>query len=93
MVPNCVKEDIVQAVFGKDYIYENIGDMYKGSFTKAQLAKMKQTWATKKASDLTPSVKNFIKGLDQFTQMDIKGANIKYVSDLIEEFKEGEEHF
>ena len=90
MVPNCVKEDIVHAVFGKDYIYENVGDMYKGTFTKAQLAKMKQTWSTKKASDLTPSVKNFIKGLDQFTQMDIKGANIKYISDLIEEFEDGE---
>ena len=93
-VPNCVPESVVNALFGKDYIYEvqteNVGDMYKGTLTKAQLAKMKQTWATKKASDLTPSIKNFIKGLDQFTQMDIKHANIKYVSDLIEEFEEGE---
>jgi len=93
-VPNCVPESVVNALFGKDYIYEvqseSVADMYKGTLTKAQLAKMKQTWATKKASDLTPSVKNFVKGLDQFTQMDIKHANIKYVSDLIEEFEEGE---
>ena len=45
---------------------------------------------TKRASDVTPAVKNFVKGLDQFTQMDIKKANIKYISDLIEEFEEGE---
>ena len=93
-VPNCVPESVVNALFGKDYIYEvqteNVSDMYKGTLTKAQLAKMKQTWATAKASDVTPSVKNFVKGLDQFTQMDIKGANIKYISDLIEEFEEGE---
>ena len=90
MVPNCVKEEVVDNLLGKDYVYESVADMYKGQFTKAQLAKMKQTWATAKASDVTPSVKNFVKGLDQFTQMDIKGANIKYISDLIEEFEEGE---
>ena len=74
MVPNCVKEEVVDDLFGKDYIYESIADMYKGSFSKDQLAKMKKTWSTKKASDVTPSVKNFVKGLDQFTQMDISGA-------------------
>ena len=92
MVPNCVKEEIVDDLFGKDYIYESIADMYKGSFSKDQLAKMKKTWATKKASDVTPSVKNFVKGLDQFTQMDIKGADIKYISDLIEDVKIDEEN-
>ena len=92
-VPNCVPESVVNALFGKDYIYEvseSIADMYKGTLTPAQIAKTKQLWKTKKASDVTPAVKNFIKGLDQFTQMDIKHANIKYVSDLIEEFEEGE---
>ena len=92
-VPNCVPESVVNALFGKDYIYEvseSVADMYKGTVTPAQLAKMKQLWKTKKASDVTPAVKNFVKGLDQFTQMDIKHANIKYVSDLIEEFEEGE---
>ena len=83
-VPNCVKEEVVNALFGKDYIYESVADMYKGTVTKDQLAKMKKLWSTKKASDVTPSVKNFVKGLDQFTQMDIKKANIKYISDLIE---------
>ena len=95
MVPNCVKEDVVDSLFGKDYIYEvseSIADMYKGSFTKDQLAKMKKTWSTAKASDVTPSVKNFVKGLDQFTQMDIKGADIKYISDLIEDVKIDEEN-
>ena len=92
MVPNCVKEDVVDDLFGKDYIYESIADMYKGSFSKDQLAKMKKTWSTKKASDVTPSVKNFVKGLDQFTQMDIKGADIKYISDLIEDVKINEEN-
>jgi len=92
MVPNCVKEEIVDDLFGKDYIYESIADMYKGSFSKDQLAKMKKTWSTKKASDVTPSVKNFVKGLDQFTQMDIKGADIKYISDLIEDVKINEEN-
>ena len=90
MVPNCVKEEVVDSLLGADYIYENFADMYKGQFSKAQLAKMKQTWATKKASDLTPSVKNFVKGLDQFSQMDIKNANIKYISALIEEVEKGE---
>jgi len=90
MVPNCVKEEVVDSLLGADYIYENVADMYKGQFSKAQLAKMKQTWATKKASDLTPSVKNFVKGLDQFSQMDIKNANIKYISALIEEVEKGE---
>ena len=92
MVPNCVKEEVVDDLFGKDYIYESIADMYKGSFSKDQLAKMKKTWSTKKASDVTPSVKNFVKGLDQFTQMDIKGADIKYISDLIEDLKINEEN-
>jgi len=63
MVPNCVKEEVVDDLFGKDYIYESIADMYKGSFSKDQLAKMKKTWSTKKASDVTPSVKTLLKVL------------------------------
>ena len=80
-VPNCVPESVVNALFGKDYIYEvqseSVADMYKGQFTKAQLAKMKQTLATKKASDVDQRTKDFVKNLDQFSQMDIKNANIK----------------
>ena len=80
MVPNCVKEEVVDNLLGKDYVYESVADMYKGQFTKAQLAKMKQTWATKKASDVDQRTKDFVKNLDQFSQMDIKNANIKYIS-------------
>ena len=42
MVPNCVPESVVDALFGKDYIYEvseSIADMYKGTLTPAQIAK------------------------------------------------------
>ena len=90
MVPNCVKEEVVDSLLGKDYVYESVADMYKGQFTKAQLAKMKQTWATKKASDVDQRTKDFVKNLDQFSQMDIKNANIKYISALIEEVQKEE---
>ena len=91
MVPNCVPESVVDNLLGKDYIHESgVGDMYKGQFTKAQLAKMKQTWSTKKASDVDQRTKDFVKNLDQFTQMDIKQANIKYISNLIEEVEQSE---
>ena len=90
MVPNCVKEEVVDSLLGKDYVYESVGDMYKGQFTKAQLAKMKQTWSTKKASDVDQRTKDFVRNLDQFTQMDIKQANIKYISSLIEEIEQSE---
>ena len=90
MVPNCVKEEVVDNLLGKDYVYESVADMYKGQFTKAQLAKMKQTWATKKASDVDQRTKDFVKNLDQFSQMDIKQANIKYISALIEEVQKEE---
>ena len=90
MVPNCVKEEVVDNLLGKDYVYESVADMYKGQFTKAQLAKMKQTWSTKKASDVDQRTKDFVKNLDQFSQMDIKNANIKYISALIEEVEKEE---
>ena len=90
MVPNCVKEEVVDSLLGKDYVYESVADMYKGQFTKAQLAKMKQTWATKKASDVDQRTKDFVRNLDQFSQMDIKNANIKYISALIEEVQKEE---
>ena len=50
-VPNCVPESVVNALFGKDYIYEvseSVADMYKGTVTPAQLTKMKQLWKTKR---------------------------------------------
>ena len=90
MVPNCVKEEVVDNLLGKDYVYESVADMYKGQFTKAQLAKMKQTWSTKKASDVDQRTKDFVRNLDQFSQMDIKNANIKYISALVEEVEKEE---
>ena len=84
MVPNCVKEEVVDAVFGKDYVYqENYQDMYKGKLNKNQIATIKNTWAGKKASDVTQGVRDMVKNMDQFTRMDIKKANIKHISALI----------
>ena len=84
MVPNCVKEEVVDAVFGKDYVYqENYQDMYKGKLNKNQIATIKNTWAGKKASDVTQGVRDLVKNMDQFTRMDIKKANIKHISALI----------
>ena len=93
MVPDCVKEEIVNEVYGKDFVYEeptneNVGDMYKGKLTDTQITNLKNLWKTKKQSDVTPSVKSYVRGLDQFTQMDIKKANIKYLSNLIDSVQE-----
>ena len=89
MVPNCVKEEIVNEVYGKDFVYsENVGDMYKGKLSDTQITNLKNLWKTKKQSDVTPSVKSYVRGLDQFTKMDIKKANIKYLSNLIDSVQE-----
>ena len=62
MVPNCVKEEVVDAVFGKDYVYqENYQDMYKGKLNKNQIATIKNTWAGKKASDVTQGVRDMVR--------------------------------
>ena len=64
MVPNCVKEEVVDAVLGKDYIHaESVEDMYKGKLNKDQLNTIKNTWKNKKQSDVTQGVKDMIKGL------------------------------
>ena len=96
-VPNCVKEEIVYAVFGKDYVYKEpvteagVEDMYKGKLNKDQLNTIKNTWKNKKLSDVTQGVKDMIRGYDAFTRMDIKKANIKYLSDLINDEVQHEE--
>ena len=96
-VPNCVKEEIVYAVFGKDYVYKEpvteagVEDMYKGKLNKDQLNTIKNTWKNKKLSDVTQGVKDMIRGYDAFTRMDIKQANIKYLSDLINDEVQHEE--
>ena len=92
MVPNCVKEEVVDAVLGKDYIHaESVEDMYKGKLNKDQLNTIKNTWKNKKQSDVTQGVKDMIKGYDMFTRMDIKKANIKYLSNLINDEVQHEE--
>jgi len=89
MVPNCVKEELVNAVYGKDYVYrepvmeDGVADFYKGSLNKNQLANLKNVWKNKKSSDVNQKVKDHIKNLDQFTRISIKQANIKYLSNLI----------
>ena len=99
MVPNCVKEEIVHAVFGKDYIHRepimeltaDVYDMYKGKLNKDQLATIKNTWKNRKQSDVTQPVKDMIRNFDPFTRMDIKQANIKYLSALINDEVQQEE--
>ena len=88
MVPDCVKEELVNAVFGKDYIYrepvmEDAYDAYKGKLNKDQIATIKNTWKDKTASDVTQGVKDMVKKYDAFTRMDLKKANIKHISNLI----------
>jgi len=98
MVPNCVKEEVINAVYGKEWIYEeptneNVGDMYKGKLSDTQITNLKNLWKNKKQSDVTPSVKSYVRGLDQFTKMDIKQANIKYLSNLIDSVQKEEVDF
>jgi len=98
MVPDCVKEEVVNAVYGKEWIYEeptneSVADFYKGKLSDTQITNLKNLWKTKKQSDVTPSVKSYVRGLDQFTKMDIKQANIKYLSNLIDSVQKEEVDF
>ena len=87
MVPNCVKEELVDLVLGKEYVSEGVEDMYKGKLNQAQIITIKNTWQHKKT--LLPQdkqrVKDFLDQMDQFTKMQLKQANIKHVSAMIEE--------
>ena len=87
MVPNCVKEELVDLVLGKEYVSEGVEDMYKGKLNQAQINTIKNTWQHKKT--LLPQdkqrVKDFLNQMDQFTKMQLKQANIKHVSAMIEE--------
>ena len=65
----------------------------KVNFLTAQLTNLKNLWKNKRQSDVTPSVKSYVKGLDQFTKMDIKQANIKYLSNLIDSVQKEEVDF
>jgi len=86
-VPNCVKEELVDLVLGKDYVFEGVEDMYKSKLNQAQINTIKNTWQHKKT--LVPQdkerLKGFLANMDQFTKMALKQANIKHVSAMIEE--------
>ena len=87
MVPNCVKEEYVDLVLGKEYVSEGVEDMYKSKLNQAQINTIKNTWQNKKT--LMPQdkerVKKFLDSMDQFTKMELKKANIKHVSAMIED--------
>ena len=76
-VPNCVPESVVKEMFG-DLINE-INDL-RGSFTDAQLERMKQDWKNKPASALTPAVKQMIANMDAPTRAAIEQAGINHIS-------------
>ena len=76
-VPNCVKEEDLKEMFG-DMINE-INDL-RGSFTDAQLERMKQNWKNKPASAMTQGVKQMIMNLDAPTRAAIEHAGINHIS-------------
>ena len=77
MVPNCVPESVVREMFG-DMINE-INDL-RGSFTDAQLERMKQDWKNKPASALTQGVKQMIMRMDAPTRAALENAKINHIS-------------
>ena len=76
-VPNCVPESVVREMFG-DLINE-INDL-RGSFTNAQLERMKQEWKNKPASAMTQGVKQMIMNLDAPTRAALENAKINHIS-------------
>ena len=59
-------------------------DYLKSKLNTHQINNIKNTWKSKKASDVTPGVKAMIKKMDIPTQLAIKQANIPHLSKLIE---------
>ena len=76
-VPNCVPESVVREMFG-DMINE-INDL-RGSFSDAQLERMKQEWKNKPASAMTQGVKQMIMNLDAPTRAALENAKINHIS-------------
>ena len=76
-VPNCVPESVVREMFG-DMINE-INDI-RGSFSDAQLERMKQEWKNKPASAMTQGVKQMIMNLDAPTRAALENAKINHIS-------------
>ena len=59
-------------------------DYLKSKLNTHQINNIKNTWKSKKASDVTPAVKALIKKMDIPTQLAIKQADIPHLSKLIE---------
>merc|ERR1712224_375399 len=60
-------------------------DYLQSKLTGQQIKNIKTTWANKKASDVTPAVKQMIKKMDIPTQLAIKNAGINHLSKLVEQ--------
>ena len=79
------RDDIVRKYYNK--LKENVNtgkNDIRGSFTNAQLSRMKQTWATKSIKDLTKSVKDYVMKLDKPTQAAIIAAKINHLSNYVD---------
>ena len=63
---------------------EDVGDYLRSKMNPTQIANIKKVWQGKKASDVTPAVKDMIKKLDIPTQLAIKQANVPHLSKLVE---------
>jgi hypothetical protein len=72
-VPNCVKEEDLKEMIGE------VNDL-RGSFSDAQLERMKQDWKNKSASAMTSSIKQTIMNMDAPTRAALKGAGINHIS-------------
>ena len=72
-VPNCVPESVVKEMLGE------VNDI-RGSFSDAQLERMKQEWKNKPASALNQGVKQMIMKLDAPTRAALENAKINHIS-------------
>ena len=72
-VPNCVPESVVKEMLGE------VNDI-RGSFSDAQLERMKQEWKNKPASAMTQGVKQMIMKLDAPTRAALENAKINHIS-------------
>ena len=77
-VPNCVKEEFYEELFGE------INDL-RGSLSDAQLERMKQDWKNKPASAVTSGLLSHIKNLDAPTKAALANAKINHISKIASE--------
>ena len=78
------KKDSLADVAAKVVSVNEDTDYLKSKLNTHQINNIKNTWKSKKASDVTPGVKAMIKKMDIPTQLAIKQANIPHLSKLIE---------